>query len=835
MSLLGQDIPSGHICSRCNAVFGQGTSRARHLHEQDRGLPMHDGGPKKIIVFINPSKRPYVTPFRRAQTLQRLLGYIGTLPHPQIRMVATANPTKPTFRVLEELLLSGQWQLVDSSDCIIRPDDYEDLIHDGMEITVDTQPDAEQDEHEPAPMLQPMAISGGKSARRPNIGRSEPTGDLLDMQINEPIAEQHSYNQSLAPAAAAKFSPSGLFASSFEETGSTSVLERDQNSGSDVISANRVALPADFGSWSRNFKSSSMSAAAAEFKPGGELQLPTSTLPTEAPLFKLPESSVKRSMAIPIVKPPSPGLAMVAAPKPDMPMTSYGEEDVESEWEDEAGTTAGPEDAPPRRQSVSPQNKEWLEQVEKEEDTVDEEPKEIAIAETKQQSFQLSLPSEDVETASVSDTIVGSGPKYEESQTYGGASLPPSMRGTPKPSDEFIPANPQKYSAFPPGDEPQSFYNDIPRGKTGGSEPPEPLQSKEESPGRSLVETENLEGNQQEEEIEEQSHEPELAAIKSSAAEMLAVLMSGAEFRPSGDVEFRPADEDLGISGERESLPMEEQDSSETVDPAESWDTTSPDVEFQATSGGGGWGDWSTGQESIVDHSQWDDRGHVRRDSDEDNKWGGPKSKQSELVDPPAPPPAKSGWAQVASGPSPAATGAWPSLPNSTGSGPSFILATLPRRPPTPIAKKPTVPSNPVGQQMNFPPRPGSVPKNSNASPNSKQKRGAVPCKFLFFVPPPNYSIPNATNSNKISLVQSTPIRKMARLYAIHFNYDSLLSCVEDTSRNPLLELRVSKSEGGPVTTHKVQLDRRLIEFDFGTEFWVSIAYRGAQGNSKRS
>ncbi|RVD83237.1 uncharacterized protein DFL_007633 [Arthrobotrys flagrans] len=871
MSLLDHDIPSaGHTCSRCRVVFGQGTSRARHVHERDRG-PYNDG-PRKITVFINPSKRAYVTPFRRVQTLNRLLEYIGTLPHPQIQFVANANRTRPSFRAFEELLLSGQWQLVDSSGCIIRPDDYEELIHDGMEITIDTLPDEQQDE--PIPLLQPMAVSGGKSIRgsEPQLGRNEVAGDLLDMQINEPIAQQHlgfeakQHSHTQSEVSIVQFTPANPFVSSFEKTVDTNELEGEENLEPQILPSTPFNLPPKFGSWSGKFKSAAMSASAAEFRPSSEVkcsttaaefkpsnetkffstlaaeikpsseirfstsaaelkpssdvQLPTSS--DENTLFQLPQGTVKRSMAIPIVKPPSPALAMIAAPKPGIPMSSHDDEGSDDGWGGGAVATLEPEETPVGEESVVVEDKEWPGHTEEAESRMDNEVSRDTV-ETKEQGLQLSPPSEDVETTSISETIVGSGPTYGKSQIYSG-------RSTPNPTDgeaQYANMSPRKDSVSEDefDNESNLLKSEILEPKDGVTESLEPTVVKEEHTGTPIGEPEEPKENEKGRNIEvvEEKSLESVPATKSSSAEMLAVLMSSVEFRPAGDTEFHTINDDFNWDMETAVPLTEEPALSQNLDPTvDSWDTTSPAGDFQATSGGSGWGDWSTSQSAVVDDTQWDNRGHVRRDSEEDAEWGPPKPKQLEHVD--TPKPAKPEWAQVAAaGLAGQQSAAEPS--------PYFILATSPRPTETPTVKKETTSSNPVASPMSFPPRPGSSHRNSIVSP--KQKRGAAPCKFIYFVPSSNCTIPNATNSNKISLVQSTAIRKLAILYAKHFKDNRLLSRA-NSNQNHLLELSVSRSENGLVTKHKVDLESKLMEYDFPNEFWVSVSYLGPQGNVQR-
>ncbi|KAF3085861.1 hypothetical protein TWF102_001862 [Orbilia oligospora] len=847
MSLLDQDIPSaGHTCSRCNTVFGHGMARARHVHERDRGL--YNDGPRKVSVFINPSKRPYVTPFRRVQTLNRLLEYLGTLPHPQIRVVTNASGTTPPLQIFEQLLFSGQWQLVDSSGCVIRPDDYEDLIHDGMEITIDTVPEGQQDE--PTSLLQPLGVSGGKSTRSggPQSGRDEVAGDLLDMQINEPIArqrlnfetEQYSYTQSKAPVT--RFNAASSFSSIFGGIAAVDELEGEEIVNPHIIAPTSHNLPLKSASWYGGSKTGAMSASAAEFKPSGDvklstaasefkpsgqLQVPTSS--SEDPHITLPQGQAKRSMAIPIVKPPSPALDMIAAPKPDMPITSYDDEEEDyGDWDGKVAATMESEKSPGEEEeaAVPDTTEEWSSYKDEADNRRDD--LSIDIAQTKSQEHQLSPPTEDIEIASVSDTIVGSGPRYEESQIY---SPPASGRSTPTPTD----GGNQNVNMSPPLDPVSLEDQSDNESNLLKSEILEPKHEVPESSDTTVAQEEkNATTDGQAEESGEDDKEKSIQGAEEmgdesapakaqSSAEMLAVLMSGVEFTPAGDTGAPGVSNDNMYKWEeaKEFTPTEEPGQSEIPNPTtESWDTTtSPGGDFHGT----GWGDWSTKQTFTVDDNQWDNRGHVRRDSEGDAEWGPPKPKEPEHIDPPKP--AKSGWAQVAAA-------GLPSHQSSTNPSPSHPFPTSPRPAETPVVKKPTTTSNSVGLPMTFPPRPGSSNKNSNSQMNGKQKRGAVPCKFMYFVPPHNCSIPNATNSNKISLVQTTAIRKLAVLYAKHFKETRLVSRFEG-NQNHILELSISRSENGPVTKHKVDLESKLIEHDFGNEFWVSINYLG-QGSLKR-
>ncbi|KAK6529486.1 hypothetical protein TWF281_008659 [Arthrobotrys megalospora] len=822
MSLLDQDIPSGgHTCSRCSVLFGQGASRARHVHNRDRS-PYNDG-PRRVTVFINPSKRPYVAPFRRVQTLDRLLQYISTLPHPQIRFVTTANPAKPAFRACEEMLFAGQWQLVDSSGCIIRPEDYEELIHDGMDITIDTLPYEQQQQEEPAPLLQPMGVSGGKSIQGSGsqIGRNEVAGDLLDIQINvtEPMAAQHTHHQ--PGATVAQYTSGGRFTSSFEEGVDLGELEGEEKPEPQVQLRNTFIMPPKPAPWTSKRVASAMSAAAAEFKPGTGLQSPS--LPIEDPVSHLRQATGKRSMAIPIVKPPSPALSMVAAPKPDLPITSHEDDDVDDDWENRVAAASEPETDPAIEELASSETEEMENKADEVDNLIDDElPRSFVSAE--EQAIQISPPTEDpedLETASASDTMVGSGPKCEDPQPHGRISPVHSRCVSPRQAEKVpqdADTSSQNSSVEPDskfGDENRLFDYFIPDSRNEGVE----LESVITGVDRSetpIVETESLgRGGGVVEEVEEKEEEP-VPTEKQSSIEMLAALMSGAEFKPPSYTNPQEVDGNFKWDEEVQHSPPEEPVPSDNLDPtASSWDAPSWGGDFQATSGGSGWGDWSTAHDSKIDESQWDNRGHVRRDSDGDAEWGPPKPKKPEYVE--APKPAKPAWGK--GGPI-----QWPSRPTAGDPGPA-IAPAAPTRPPAAPKKAITI-TNPTGQPITFPPRPGS----SSKSP--KQKRG-VPCKYIFFVPPPNCSIPDATNSNKISLVQSTTIRKLTQLYAKHYKESRLLSCANNLLHNPVLELTVSRSEGGPGTTYDVEADTKLVDCDFGDEFWVSIVYPGSRGGEK--
>ncbi|KAK6344278.1 hypothetical protein TWF696_007919 [Orbilia brochopaga] len=314
MSLLDQDVPSLHTCSRCSMLFGHGqaASRGRHAHERDLG-PLGDG-PRKVTIYVNPSKRPYVAPFRRVQTLERLMQYISTLPHPQIRFVTNANPSKPKFKACEELLFAGQWQLVDKSGCIIRPEDWEELVHDGMDITVDTMSYEPQVVEERPSLLQPMALSGRKdvSVAPSQFGSMEVAGDLMEIQtaLDTIGARQH------VEATAPRFNnPSRLFVPHYHPEPEPLALELagEESLEPQAPQPNTFVMPPKPESCTS--KKQSMSPSATEFKPGGGFSSTSTIEPDDNPIFRLR----KRSMAIPIIKPPSPPETIIAAPKPDMP------------------------------------------------------------------------------------------------------------------------------------------------------------------------------------------------------------------------------------------------------------------------------------------------------------------------------------------------------------------------------------------------------------------------------------------------------------------------------------------------------------------------------------
>lgn len=566
--------------------------------------------------------------------LQRLLQYISTLPHPQIRFVTTANPTKPAFRACEEMLFAGQWQLVDSSGCIIRPEDYEELIHDGMDVTIDTLPYEQQQQEEPIPLLQPMAVSGGKSVQGSGsqIGRNEVAGDLLDIQINvtEPRATQHTYHRS--EASLAQYTSGGTFAPSFEEGVDLGELEGEEESEPQAPPRRTFIMPPKPAPWVSKRVSSAMSAAAAEFKPGSGLQ--SSDLPIENPVTHLRQATGKRSMAIPIVKPPSPALAMVAAPKPDLPITSHDDdddvdedEDMDDDWDNGVAATMEPETAPVVEELVSTETEEMEDNEYEVDNHIDELSK--SFISTEERGAQISPPTEDpegLETASASDTMTGSGPKYEESQPRDEISPAHSRCSTPRQAEKApqdMDTGPQNGSV-----EPEAKFNDdnhlfdyfIPDSRNEGVEL-EPMVTEVERSDTPIVEAEKPGDGQigdLVEEVEEKNEEP-VPAEKPSSTEMLAALMSGAEFKPANYPTSQAIDGNFKWVEEVEYSPPEEPVPSDNLDPtASAWNAPSWGGEFQATSGGGGWGDWSTAHDSTIDESQWDNRGHVRRDSDGD-------------------------------------------------------------------------------------------------------------------------------------------------------------------------------------------------------------------------
>ncbi|KAK6335034.1 hypothetical protein TWF718_010476 [Orbilia javanica] len=713
-----------------------------------------------------------------------------------------------------------------------------------MEITVDTLPDGQQDE--PVPLLRPMGVSGGNSvgASRSQVDQDEVAGDLLDMQVKEPMVQQHfgfesrEHSHSRSDAPIAKYIPASPFASSLESNMKANTgFEGEENPRPQTPPSSTSRLPTKFRLWHEKFKNSGMSASATEFRPGGMTQPLTPSRETKDPIFQPPYVSGKRSMAIPIIKPPPRELDMIAAPKPDKPMSSHEDEGTGGGWGGGvAGATGEVEEIPDREEMSVPESKE-IQRHREEEEEVDnriyyEAPEEIT--QTEGQALQQSPSHQDVENVSASDVVVGpewSRPqpelKHEESTPYRRASLPVSETSTPIPAVSDIQradTSPRALSILSDDDidnESNLLKSEILELKEEALEPPGPPIVEREYIETPIVGMEGLgdQGNGGSIGIVGEEIQEVATSANTSSAEMLAVLMSGVEFQPASDTSFRKPPHDDFKWDEETAVPMTEEASGggNFKPEGDCWGTTSPEEDPQAASNGAGWDDWSTNQPSGVDN-QWDDRGHVARDIEGDDEWGPPKPKQPEYVD--TPKPTKPVWAMIA---------AAPAKQTIADSGTTSAFVNSPRPTEAPPVKKIATAPQPVGSPMKFPPRPGSAHKVVNPG----QKRGAAPCVYIYFVPPPNRAAANLPTSNKVSIVESTAIRKLAVLYTKHFKDDHLLSLVSN-ERDHYLELRVSKSDNGPVTKHKVHLDSRLIDYDLGSEIWVSIVYIGLVRNTKK-
>ncbi|EWC44808.1 hypothetical protein DRE_06446 [Drechslerella stenobrocha 248] len=313
-------------------LFGQGR-RARpapHMHRYDDDIGGYGDIPRKVTVFVHPSKRPYLAPFRRVQTFERLLQYISTLPHPQIQYIANANPGRAN-RACQDMLFSGQWQLVDSLGCIIRPEDWEELAHAGMNITVDTMAYESQASEETATMPQPVAVDGGRdvSVAPSQFGSTEIAGDLLEVQSSlDPAARQRD----TSVARRSRFGAGGVFIPQIPQyreiprypgasTLDVGELEGEENlePPQGLPPPNGFVMPPKPTLWAS--KNAVMSPSAVEFKPGAGFG--TEIVPDENPILSFHGEHARRSMDISMTKPPSPPETIIAASKPDLPHFHY--------------------------------------------------------------------------------------------------------------------------------------------------------------------------------------------------------------------------------------------------------------------------------------------------------------------------------------------------------------------------------------------------------------------------------------------------------------------------------------------------------------------------------
>ncbi|KAJ6259683.1 hypothetical protein Dda_5321 [Drechslerella dactyloides] len=822
-----------------------GASRARHAHDRDPG-PLGDG-PRKVTVYVNPSKRPYVAPFRRVQTLERLMQYISTLPHPQIRFVTSANPAKPKFKACEELLFAGQWQLVDKSGCIIRPEDWEELVHDGMDITVDTMVYEAPAVETHASLLQPMAISGRKdvSVAASQFGSMEVAGDLMEIQSAlEPAAARQR-----AAVSAPRLDPSRLFVPQYppEPEPLAMELEGDDNPEPQASQPNTFVMPPKPAPWT--FKKPGMSPSAMEFKPSGGFN---STIePDDNPIFR----GRKRSMAIPIIKPPSPPETIVAASKPDIPdattqdtheTASYAkdthqeaakEEEEDDGWGGRVAVTAelteeqshprqgrlyhyrGPSDDLEESAGGIPASSEEGGEWDGGASTTSLTESSHVPGSTGGEAH-LAPPDEDEEVASVSETVVASGPKSGERSAASNNGLSTEDEGTTHLESTGSPSidTESKFEG-----ESHLFDDDSPAPGDSESQRNELGSADARRHGIPVIVSEPPRKTADE--------RPQAPQELESSVQKLRVIMATSGGQPRAELEPEPRLRAMGFRWSEE--PYEQSGQVEVKQEPEQqngwWGTPAFGPEATTSNNEPSWGDWSIpatapGYASQWE-AQWDNRGHVPLPEDNDSEWAPKKPAQPVVVASRAADtgnnrssePQKPAWATVAS----------------LNSAPGHMA--LPTKPAAMAAamKKGIAPKHLSGQAAPIPFKVGSKAQSIiNAGPYLPKGPKKVLVNLVAHLVAPRGS---ATKTAKVSLGTMTTIRKIAQMYARTHKDNVMLAASENLNMNPVFELSVSKTEGGPVTCYMIEADKRLDDYDFGTEFWLSVVYSfRPAGNSKK-
>ncbi|KAF3931487.1 hypothetical protein ABW19_dt0204854 [Dactylella cylindrospora] len=303
-----------------------------------------------------------------------------------------------------------------------------------MDVTVDTTPY----EHEgpvaaEVPVLQPVnatvnafiSDSKGKDPITP-WGGNEVSEDLLQIQTSldrPPI--QHEDEER------------------FKYKGRLFVPRQTLNTENVDVSIpqepprNGFVMPPKPAPWTRlDRRDSGMSPSATEFKPNGfgssaalsdwDAESPgVETKPLiQDPIFQIRQATGKRSMAIPIVKPPSPPLTVVAAPKPEIPNSfesSKGEEEDDG-WGDRVAVTADPSE-----ESSQDEGEEDKDEEDANEDEWDDDAPETAETLERENSWvdrprPLELPAERSQERGVGEAKRGVGESEQdlEKESVGG-------------------------------------------------------------------------------------------------------------------------------------------------------------------------------------------------------------------------------------------------------------------------------------------------------------------------------------------------------------------------------------------------------------------------------
>ncbi|KAF3920520.1 hypothetical protein ABW20_dc0108481 [Dactylellina cionopaga] len=293
----------------------------------------------------------------------------------------------------------------------------------------------EREADEGLSVLQPLTMNGNKPAHVEvvsQMGGSEVVGDLLDIQnSSETIAVQHHHTQS--DGSLNRYDGSRLFipppyqGSMVESMGNVTELEGEENPEpfqmppAQVPPPNLFVMPPKPMPWTSSRKLGVMSPSASEFRPIGALG--SSALPIENPIFQIKQATGKRSMAIPIVKPEVRPARETSAPELDMqdsrPNHKAEEHQADDGWGDKV--VEGPVEEP-AIEGEAEQGPELEPEAEREWDgaaSLGSLPEKNLAQETNQpeHSSQPVAPSDTGEVDSISETVVGPGPKYENLST----------------------------------------------------------------------------------------------------------------------------------------------------------------------------------------------------------------------------------------------------------------------------------------------------------------------------------------------------------------------------------------------------------------------------------
>ncbi|KAK6541880.1 hypothetical protein TWF694_007657 [Orbilia ellipsospora] len=834
MSLLDQDIPV-HTCSRCSMLVGrsnQPAPRARQLYDRYHDLD----GPRRVTIYVNPSKRPYVAPFRRVQTLERLLQYIATLPHPQIRFLTAANPSKPKSKLCEEKLSSGQWQLVDRSGCIIRPEDFEDLVHDGMDITIDTMPHDQPQEvqEERMPALEPtMQINGPKEVSV--VEQNEVAGDLMDMQTTiDPLAvHQHQHVQS-APSIAAYNAPSRLFIptyipdTAYQETTDVTELAGEDNPEPQIPPSetpqNAFVMPPRPVPRSTPGKGLWMRPSAIEFKPGG---MSSSALPLENPLFHIRQSTAKRSMAIPIKKPPTP-LPLATEHVADVPDAHPVEASLRNDrdWGDESSVVVEPTLEQIDQDTIPPSEADvWGEAVSKSLPSEQADPLSVEEKEP-----ELPANNDAVEVGSISETVIGPEPKDEPLPTETSGETQNQQAGAVQSDGEEASSTYNTEGKY--DGESSLFLDEVPDTAIDDMAPNEvelpesesefgstvgkvALVKAKSSPYEHQKEVKVIQPPAPEEIADSEEVAEDAKAVESTELPPARVNPRAVEFIPDAEPETEYLQRDTNYKWEEEPIPEPEprqSASSQNLDAAadpNGWDTTPAWDTNENFENEPAWTDWSTnaGATTYTD-ADWDNRGRVPVPVDEDSEWA-PKKTEPKLGE--ASLPVKPAW--LASG---SQKPAWATVAAFT---PSTAASAGSRSIISPVPSKSISIINPnTGGPVILPS--GSPQSSTSSAPKQKQTSNDY---FVRFVAPSSYPNPKP-KPPKVSIGGNTTIRKLAEMYSKHFKDYGLLSIALKATQGTRFNLSMSKTENGAITVLSFDAERKIQDCKLGThDIWVSI------------